>query len=95
MCKHKDTIIGLLRHCLLHDSVAEKILKQKHESNEKLIEEVDLRLSIEKNEFKTSEMDVDNLMRDIAIFARKCLDITKPVHLYVLRFSSAKTEWMN
>ena len=45
--KDSDTIAARLRHCLLHDAIAEKIMKDKQCANEQLAEEMDALLNIE------------------------------------------------
>ena len=59
--KHRDFIIGRLRHRLLFDGKAKKLINQKQDINEKLSENVDARLSLENNETNMLNMDVDNV----------------------------------
>ena len=58
--KHRDAIIGLLRHCMLFDGKAKKLINQKQNINAKLSEAVDVRLALENNKTNESNMDVDN-----------------------------------
>ena len=54
--KHRDMIIGLLRHCVLFNLMTKKVMKQKYDLNNKLGEEVDARLSLQNNETNESNM---------------------------------------
>ena len=78
--KDSDTIIGLLRHCLLHDTVAEKLIKAKQCVNKILVDGVDEMLNIHDWWAKSTDLDVDVLLKPIGyIFensqAFECLQV--------------------
>ena len=61
--KDSGTIIGLLRHCLLHDTVAEKLIKAKQCVNKILVDGVDEMLNIHDWWAKSTDIDVDVLKK--------------------------------
>ena len=62
-CLIEDTIIGLLRHCLLHDTVAEKLIKAKQCVNKILVDGVDEMLNIHDWWAQSTDIDVDVLKK--------------------------------
>ena len=78
--KDSDTIIGLLRHCLLHDTVAEKLIKAKQCVNKILVDGVDEMLNIQDWWPKSTDLDVDVLLKPIGYLfensqAFECLQV--------------------
>ena len=59
--KDTDTIIGLLRHCLLHDAMAEKRIQNKQCAQNILVHQMDELLNIEVQGSKSTDMEVDTL----------------------------------
>ena len=58
--KDTDTIVGILRHCLL-DEVAQGLIKEGQCASKELVEEVDGRLNKEGRGAKSTDMDVEKL----------------------------------
>ena len=56
-----DTIIALLRHRLMHDAMAEKLIQNKQCANQLLVDEMDELLHIKKEGSESADMDVEGL----------------------------------
>ena len=59
--KDTETVIGLLRHCLLHDAMAEKRIQNKQCAQNILVHQMDELLNIEVQGSKSTDMEVDTL----------------------------------